>query len=245
MELAQQISSLVHSLRKQHKLKVRQPLSRILVPILDKKVKEQIQATESIILNEVNVKEIDYVDNTSGIIIKKAKPNFRKLGQQYGPMMKDLSKSIAALDQKAISAFENSGELVIKLAGQSITLKNDDLMIQSEDIPGWTVATEGGITVALDINLTDELLREGVARDLVNRIQNLRKDLGLDVQDKIKVLVENGDPMVTTSIQDNKDYICTETQALELEVVEKLDNFKELEIDSFVIKLSIETIKPN
>jgi len=193
----------------------------------------------------VNIKAIEYVDNTSGIIIKKAKPNFRKLGQQYGPMMKDLSKLIAGLDQETISSFENRGELSMDLNGQSITLKDDDLMIQSEDIPGWTVATEGGITVALDINITDELQREGIARDLVNRIQNLRKDLGLEVQDKIKVTVDDDNEVINKSIQSNKEYICTETQALELDVTSGLQDYRELEIDSFVVKLSIEALKPN
>lgn len=245
MTLAQNISSLVHSLRKQHKLKVRQPLSRVLIPILDDKIKKHVQAVEDIILNEVNIKTIEYVDNTSGIIVKKAKPNFRKLGQQYGPMMKDLSKLIAELDQETISSFETQGSLSLDLNGQSITLKDDDLLIQSEDIPGWTVATEGGITVALDINITEELQKEGLARDLVNRIQNLRKDLGLDVQDKIKVLIDDGNELVNESVKSNKEYICAETQALELDVKNGLEDYKELEIDSFVVKLTIEAIKPN
>lgn len=245
MTLSQNISSLVHSLRKQHRLKVRQPLSRILIPILDEKVKTQIQGVEDIILNEVNVKDIEYVDNTSGIIVKKAKPNFRKLGQLYGPMMKDLSKIIAGLDQEAINSFEQKGEIALDINGKSITLKEDDLLVQSEDIPGWTVATEGGMTVALDINITDELQREGIARDLVNRIQNLRKDLGLEVQDKIKVFIDDGNEMVTQSIESNKDYICTETQALELDVRSVIAEYKELEIDSYIVKLSIEAIKPN
>lgn len=245
MNLAQLISSLVHSLRKQHKLKVRQPLSRVLVPVLDEKVKTQIKSVQDIILNEVNIKAIEYVDNTSGIIIKKAKPNFRKLGQQYGPMMKDLNKLISQMDQDAISDFELNGQMELNVNGQVITLGEDDLMIQSEDIPGWTVASEGGITVALDINITDDLQREGIARDLVNRIQNLRKDLGLEVQDKIKVMIDDGNEMVTQSVSSNKDYICTETQAVELDVKSGLADYKELEIDSFIVKLSIEAIKPN
>ncbi|MCK5105023.1 MAG: class I tRNA ligase family protein, partial [Cyclobacteriaceae bacterium] len=244
MTLAQNISSLVHSLRKQHKLKVRQPLSRVLIPVLDKKTKDQIQAVENIILNEVNIKSIEYVDNTSGIIIKKAKPNFRKLGQKYGPKMKELSKIIAGLDQEAISRFEIVGSYPLNLNGESITLSDDDLLIQSEDIPGWTVATEGGITVALDINITDELQKEGIARDLVNRIQNLRKDLGMDVQDKIKILVDDENQIVTDSIQDNREYICEETQAFELDVIQGIQNYKEMEIDDLIIKLNIEVLKP-
>jgi isoleucyl-tRNA synthetase len=244
MSLAQNISSLVHSLRKQHRLKVRQPLSRILIPVLDENTKSYIQSVEDIILNEVNIKAIEYVDNTSGIFIKKAKPNFRKLGQQYGPLMKDLSKLISAMDQEAITAYESNGGVEMELKDQKITLKDDDLLIQSEDIPGWTVATEGGITVALDIHISEELHREGIARDLVNRIQNFRKDLGLDVQDKIKVVVEDENQIITESIQTNKDYICTETQALELDMTKGLKNYKEMEIDEFSVKLNIEAIKP-
>jgi isoleucyl-tRNA synthetase len=245
MALSQSISSLVHSLRKQHKIKVRQPLSKILIPVLDKKVKTQIQSVEDIILNEVNIKEIEYVDNTSGIIVKKAKPNFRKLGQLYGSKMKQLSALITALEQKDIVAYEMNGELSMDLGGEDIVLKGDDLAIQSEDIPGWSVATEGGITVALDINITDELKKEGIARDLVNRIQNLRKDMGLDVQDKIRISVSDDDLLVTQSIENNKDYICAETQALELVFDDSPAGFKEIEINEFLVRLNIEVAKLN
>lgn len=242
MTLAQNISSLVHSLRKKHKLKVRQPLSRILIPVLDAKTKAHIQAVEDIILNEVNIKAIEYVDNTSGIFIKKAKPNFRKLGQKYGQMMKELSTLISTFDQETISSFETKGEIILNLNGQSVVLGDDDLLIQSEDIPGWTVATEGGITVALDIEISEALQKEGIARDIVNRIQNLRKDLGFEVQDKIKVLVDDRNQLVTESIKSNMAYICTETQAVKFEVVDEVQNYKEMEIDQFVIRLSIEAI---
>jgi isoleucyl-tRNA synthetase len=245
MALSQTISSLVHSLRKQHKIKVRQPLAKILLPILDDKVKRQIQSVEDIIMNEVNIKEIEYVDNTSGIIVKKAKPNFRKLGQQYGPKMKQLSGLIMGMDQDAIIGYESQGEISLELEGEKILLKGDDLLIQSEDIPGWLVATEGGITVALDINITDDLRKEGIARDLVNRIQNLRKDMGLDVQDKIRIVVGKNDTTVIDSIQSNKDYICAETQALELEFANTEADYKEMEINEFLVKLNIEVVKPN
>jgi isoleucyl-tRNA synthetase len=245
MMLAQNISSLVHSLRKQHKIKVRQPLSKILIPILDSKVKAQIQSVEDIILNEVNIKEIEYVDNTSGIIVKKVKPNFRKLGQVYGAKMKQLTATITQMEQKDIAAFEMNGKVELTMDGENILLQNDDLSILSEDIPGWSVATEGGITVALDINITDELKKEGIARDLVNRIQNLRKDMGLDVQDKIKISVADNELTVVESIESNKDYICAETQALEFHIGSSTDNFTELEINEFVVKLKIEVIKPN
>ncbi|MCK5209376.1 MAG: isoleucine--tRNA ligase, partial [Cyclobacteriaceae bacterium] len=151
---------------------------------------------------------------------------------------------IAGLDQEAISRFEIVGSYPLNLNGESITLSDDDLLIQSEDIPGWTVATEGGITVALDINITDELQKEGIARDLVNRIQNLRKDLGMDVQDKIKILVDDENQIVTDSIQDNHEYICEETQAFELDVIQGIQNYKEMEIDDLIIKLNIQVLKP-
>ena len=242
MSLSQRISSLVHSLRKQHKIKVRQPLSKILIPVLDEKVRNQIHAVEDIILNEVNIKAIEYVDNTSGVIVKKAKPNFRKLGQQFGSKMKQLSGKIMALEQEDINAFESNGSISIDLDGEVVTLKNDDLLIQSEDIPGWIVATEGGLTVALDINITEELKKEGIARDIVNRVQNLRKDMGLEVQDKIKISIAERDGEVVDSINKNKEYICSETQALVLETGKSGDDFKELEINEFLVKLNIEVL---
>jgi len=245
MALAQHISSLVHSLRKQHKIKVRQPLAKILIPILDEKVKSQIHAVEDIIMNEVNIKEVEYVDNTSGIIVKKAKPNFRKLGQQYGPKMKQLSGLIMRMDQDAINDYELNGEFSLELDGEEIKLGEEDIMIQSEDIPGWLVATEGGITVALDINITDELRKEGIARDLVNRIQNLRKDMGLEVQDKIKIQVADNDATLIDSIRSNKDYICAETQTLELEFGNGATDYREIEINEFLVKLNIIVVKPN
>lgn len=244
MTLAQNISSLVHSLRKLHKLKVRQPLSKILIPVLDARVKTRIQSVEDIILNEVNIKEIEYVDNTSGIIVKKVKPNFRKLGQLYGPKMKQLSAAIAKMEQKDINYFDAKGEVALDMDGEKIVLKDDDLTIHSEDIPGWTVATEGGITVALDINITDELKKEGLARDLVNRIQNLRKDMGLDVQDKIRINVADTNPTVVESIKSNNDYICAETQALELHIGSSAEDYIDLDIDEFLVKLKIEVVKP-
>jgi isoleucyl-tRNA synthetase len=245
MALAQHISSLVHSLRKQHKIKVRQPLAKILIPILDEKVKSQIHAVEDIIMNEVNIKEVEYVDNTSGIIVKKAKPNFRKLGQQYGPKMKQLSGLIMRMDQDAINDYELNGEFSLELDGAEIKLGEEDILIQSEDIPGWLVATEGGITVALDINITDELRKEGIARDLVNRIQNLRKDMGLEVQDKIKIQVADNDATLIDSIRSNKDYICAETQTLELEFGNGATDYREIEINEFLVKLNIIVVKPN
>jgi len=242
MALAQDISSLVHSLRKLHKLKVRQPLAKAMIPVMNEKMKEQIQAVESIILNEVNLKSIEYVHDTTGVVTKKVKPNFRKLGQQYGPMMKEISQAVARLSQEEIISFETSGKIDLKLAEQTISLADDDLQIQSEDIPGWTVASENGITVALDINITDELKKEGLARDFVNRIQNLRKDKGLEVQDKIAIEFETNNSFVIESLTENAQYICTETQAKELVKTDLNGGAEELEIDDLKIGVQIKVV---
>lgn len=242
MNLAQNISSLVHSLRKQHKIKVRQPLSRILVPVLDRKVKSHIQAVEDIILSEVNLKEIEYVDNTAGVVVKKAKPNFAKLGKQYGPKMKEISKAVAQLDQSAISKFEQEGQYDLPINGETIKLERDDLLIQSEDIPGWSVASEGGITVALDITIDEELKKEGLARDFVNRIQNLRKDKGLDVQDKISIKIDTDNSFVRDSLSHNEKYICTETQAKQMSFEKPAGDISVLEIDDYKFKVEIKVV---
>jgi isoleucyl-tRNA synthetase len=242
MELAQRISSLVHSLRKQHKIKVRQPLKKILLPVLSDKTREQIEAVGDVIRSEVNIKEIAFVDNTSGVIVKKAKPNFRKLGQEYGPRMKSIATAVAALSQEEIARFEAGGTLALKTDDGPIDLQEDDLLIQSEDIPGWTVASEGGITVALDISISADLRMEGLARELVNRIQNMRKDMGMDVQDKITVQIETGDEEMLAAIEGNKGYICTETQALSLDRGVELDA-PEIQVDTHILKIKIEVAK--
>ncbi len=239
MKLAQTISSLVHSLRKQHKIKVRQPLSRILIPMPDEKIKKHIQSVEQLIKTEVNLKDIEYVDTTSGIIVKTAKPNFRKLGQIYGPKMKEIANAINQLDQEQINIFESDKQIELIIEGEAIILKDDDLLIQSQDIPGWTVANEGGITVALDINITDSLLKEGLARDLVNRVQNLRKDMGLDVQDKINIVIHSNDEVINQAIVDNNDYICTEVQALDLQLTDQLDQAVELDLDKYKLNIRV------
>jgi isoleucyl-tRNA synthetase len=241
MALAQNISSLVHSLRKQHKIKVRQPLTKIMIPVLDAHLKRQIEAVEDLIISEVNVKEIEFVDTASGVIVKKAKPNFRNLGKQYGPKMKDITKVVAQLSQEDINQFETSGSLSIDAGGEKIELKDDDLLIASEDIPGWSVATENHITVALDITITEELEQEGLARDFVNRIQNLRKDKGLEVQDKISISVNKFDEKGEKALISNKSYICTETQARDLTIKEKVVG-DILEIDHLTMTVAIEVV---
>jgi isoleucyl-tRNA synthetase len=241
MKMAQVISSLVHSLRKKHKIKVRQPLSRILIPVLNQQKKEQITDIQSIITSEVNVKRVDYIDDTSGVLVKKIKPNFKKLGKEYGKLMKEITQAINQFGQDDIATIEQQNHFLLQLpSGNEIALTLEDVEITSEDIPGWSVATENGITVALDITIDEELRKEGIARDVVNRVQNLRKEMGLDVQDKIRIFVERKDELVNSALESNKEYICNETQALELGFKDNMEGGKKFEIDEHEIVLKIE-----
>ncbi len=239
MHFAQNISSLVHSLRKKEKIKVRQPLQKTLIPILKPKVKERIEAVEELIKTEINVKEVEYVDDASGILVKNIKPNFRKLGQQYGPKMKAISGIINGFTKDDIVAIERDGEYKIDADGEEIILTLEDVEITSQDIPGWMVASEGGLTVALDITITDELRKEGLSRDMVNRIQNQRKDKGLEVQDKIKVTYNTSDNMMQAALEDFADYIKTETQALSLQAGSPSQGDR-FDIDGIEIDVQIE-----
>lgn len=240
MSLAQRISSLVHSIRKAQTIKVRQPLSRILIPILQPRLKAQIQEVEDLIKNEVNIKTVEYIEDTSGVVVKTIKPNFKKLGKEYGAKLKEIGNAIAELQAADITAIER-GTYDLKLAdGTVIPLTAEDVEIRSQDIPGWSVASEAGITVALDITLSDELRQEGIARDVVNRVQNLRKDMGLEVQDKIRITVQISDELINSALRSNQEYICTETQALSLNLVEKVTGGTEVEMDEQTLIMKIE-----
>ena len=239
MALAQTISSLTHSIRKKEKIKVRQPLSKIMIPVLDEVTRHHVEAVADLIMSEVNVKTVEFLDDASGVLVKKVKPNFRSLGQKFGPKMKLISAAINQWGQEDIAAIEKAGQYGLAIDGETIQLTIDDVEISSEDIPGWSVASEGKTTVALDITISEDLRQEGIARDLVNRIQNLRKDQGLDVQDKIDVKVVKNEAMVNTAIASNNAYICEETQALSLELVEQVDDAHSVEIDEWQIFLSI------
>ena len=240
MRLAQQISSLVHSLRKKDKIKTRQPLSRILIPVLDDGFKANVESVKQLILSEVNTKSIEYIDDASGILVKKIKPNFRKLGQAYGPKMKEIAAKINAFGQDEIAQIEREKGFVLALSEGEAKLTLEDVEISSEDIPGWSVASEGGLTVALDINITEDLRKEGIARDLVNRLQNMRKDMGLEVQDKIKINVGKNTDLINAALESNKEYICQETQALSLQIADSLENGQWLEIDEHKLLVQIE-----
>jgi isoleucyl-tRNA synthetase len=190
MELAQNMSSMVLGLRRKVNIKVRQPLHKIMVPVPDPGMVARFEAVKHLILGEVNVKELEYLKDTSGILVKKIKPNFKLLGPRYGKLMKDISVALAAYSQEEIQCFEASGTGEITAGGERIVLHEDDVEITSEDIPGWLVANEGKLTVALDVNITQELKDEGIAREFVNRIQNIRKDSGFEVTDKIAVEIQ-------------------------------------------------------
>ena len=224
MALAQKSTSMVLALRRKVNIKVRQPLAKIMIPVIDPKVKEQLQKVENIILSEVNVKQIEYITDTEGLITKKIKPNFKSLGKKYGKQMKEISASFANFTQKEISAIERSDEYKLALPLGEVVLQKGDYEISSEDMPGWLVATEGTLTVALDIQLTDELKREGVARELVNRIQNLRKDSGFEVTDRISIAMENrGEVVDAIGGEANKalcEYVCAQTLANSIKLVE-------------------------
>jgi isoleucyl-tRNA synthetase len=242
MELAQRISSLAHSLRKKSVLKVRQPLQRILVPLLNDTTKEQVGLVEDLICAEINVKHVEFLDDSSesGVLVKSVKPNFKRLGQQYGPRLKAVGARIQAMTAAEISKLEKEGSLAVEVDGQPITLAPDDVEIRTDDLPGWLVATDGPLTVALDVTLTDELRQEGLARELVNRLQNLRKDSGLEVQDKIRVTLADQQPELTAAVAAFGDYIRTETQALALNFAADVNGGSVLEFDDYSVPVRLE-----
>ena len=224
MALAQKACSLVHSLRKLHHLNVRQPLSKVVVPVISEKVRSQLGRFSDLVLGEVNVKELEFIADTTGILTLKIKPNFKTLGKVYGKRMKEIAAAFAGLDQATISAIQRSDlagtDYTLALPEGDVVLHPDDYEISSEDMQGWAVATEGSLTVALDLVVTDELRCEGVARELVNRIQNLRKDSGFDITDRVDVVLCPGcaDADLETAVASFKEYICAQTLARSLSI---------------------------
>lgn len=235
MDLAQKICSMVHALRKKSGLKVRQPLQRILVPALNPKIKEEIESVAHIILSEVNIKEIEFITDDSGILKKKVKPNFKTLGPKFGKDMKAVAGIINAISTEELKSLESTGE--VSLSGFNISL--GDVEIVTEDIPGWLLAVEGGLTVALDINVSEELKQEGIARDFVNRIQNLRKDSGFEVTDKIRIYLQNTDEAIASAVLKHSDYISAEVQALSLDVLDEVADAQNIDFDEQEISVKI------
>jgi isoleucyl-tRNA synthetase len=223
MDVAQRLSSIVLGLRKKEKIKVRQPLQKIMVPVASEEQRQQLLAVKELVLSEVNVKELEFLAEDSGVFVKRIKPNFKAIGPRYGKHMKAIASQIAAMDQTAIREFERDGALTFELENEPITLDLSDVEIVSDDIPGFLVASNGNITAALDVTLNEELLEEGIARELVNRIQNFRKESGLAVTDKINLKVKQH-TAIDSAVKNNKHYICAETLAEELELVENIED---------------------
>jgi isoleucyl-tRNA synthetase len=210
-----------------------------MIPVLDAKIKEQILEVADLIKSEVNVKEIEIIDDASGILVKNIKPNFKTLGPKFGKEMKQVVAAINKLESTDIEALETKGEITIDINGKIATLRPDDVEITSEDIEGWLVASNAGLTVALDVTISEDLKKEGVARELVNRIQNLRKDSGFEVTDKINVKIKK-DGVVEQAVEDNLAYIKNETLTANLELVETMDNNGvEISFDDVNTQLSI------
>ncbi|MFH2142426.1 MAG: class I tRNA ligase family protein, partial [Bacteroidota bacterium] len=235
MEIAQQISSMVLGLRRKVAIKVRQPLSKMMIPVLSSNFKRQLDLVKELILSEVNVKEISYLTETSGILVKNIKPNFKMLGPKYGKQMKLISEKLATFSQINISDFEKSGSTTLKIEGQSIHLLLEDVEINSQDIPGWLVANEGKYTVALDINISEELKQEGIAREFVNRIQNIRKESGFEVTDKIIVEILKHDA-INNAIVNFQKHIASQTLAEKIILIDKMEQNNSIfvEIDNNV-----------
>ncbi|HSY76527.1 MAG TPA: isoleucine--tRNA ligase, partial [Bacteroidia bacterium] len=230
MDLAQRICSLTLALRKKLNLRVRQPLNKIVVPIFDDAVKQQIEAVKKLILAEVNIKDLEYITDTSGILVKKIKANFKELGKKLGPLMKEGAALINTFTQDQIREIEAKGTYKISLSGKEVELALTDVEIASEDIPGWHLASDGKITVALDITITPELMEEGIARELINRIQNLRKDRNFEVTDKITLKIKKN-VAVDSAVKNNFTYICAETLAASLELVEIIDEGEAVDVE--------------
>ncbi|WP_396591373.1 isoleucine--tRNA ligase [Allomuricauda sp. R78024] len=239
MQLAQKVSSLVLSIRQKEKIKVRQPLQKIMIPILDDQQKEDIEAVSDLIKSEVNVKEIELLDDASGILVKQIKPNFKVLGPRFGRDMKAIAFAVNLLGQEDIQKIEQEGELMLALENKSIILQLSDVDISSQDIEGWLVASSGSLTVALDVTIDENLRKEGIARELVNRIQNLRKESGFEVTDRIDIKILK-DGFVENAVSSNEDYIKTETLTAELNFEEKLDEGIAIAFDEVNTKLFIQ-----
>ena len=240
MELAQQISSMVLALRKKEALIVRQPLQKIAIPAADEVMKSRIEAVKQLILGEVNVKELVFVEG-DGILVKKIKCNFRTLGKKFGKLMKSVNAAVTEMSQEQISALEKNGSITLQVEGTDALIELADVEIFSEDVPGWTVANEGALTVALDVEVTDELRREGVAREIVKKIQALRKDSGFDITDRIEVTVSASEAS-DAAVEQFREYICNQVLADSLVVSAELTEGEEVELDGCTVKVAVKRV---
>ena len=240
MQIAQDVSSIVLALRRKVNIKVRQPLNQIMIPVVDSKQQSDIESVSGLILNEVNVKSLKYVDSGAGILVKKIKPDFKKLGPKYGKIMKQLAAVVQTMPQDSINRFEKEGACSFDIEGQNATIELADVEIISEDIPGWLVTNEGRLTVALDVTITEDLKKEGIAREMVNRIQNMRKASGLDITDRIDVKISDVQELKDT-VEEYREYISTQVLADNIELVKDL-NGQEFDLDNFILKITIEKV---
>lgn len=240
MDIAQLASSMVLALRRKVNIKVRQPLTKIMIPVLDAQLQSQIEAVEQLILGEVNVKELEYLHETTGILVKKIKPNFKTLGPRYGKQMKEISATVGAFTQENIAQIEREQKYTLNLASGVVEMTIEDVEITSEDIPGWLVASEGKLTIALDITITDELRQEGIARELINRIQNIRKDSNFDVTDKVVITLQKH-AEIDAAIANFKDYIAGQTLATDIILAETVNNGVEIDLDNeLILKIDVQ-----
>ena len=238
MQIAQDMSSMILALRRKVSIKVRQPLQAIMVPVVDVHQQESIEAMKSLVLNEVNVKELTFVDGSAGILVKKVKPDFKKLGPRYGKIMKQIAAAIQKITQEEIVEFERKGVLMLNIDGQAAEILVSDVEIISEDIPGWLVANEGKLTVALDITISETLRKEGLARELVNRIQNIRKANGFEIVDKVNIKILSSDN-INDAIDEYNEYIANQVLAANLIIVNELEDAIELDFEDFKLQISI------
>ena len=238
MQMAQDVTSMVLALRRKVNIKVRQPLQCIMIPVVDEEQRAHIEAVKALIMSEVNVKDIKFVDGAAGVLVKKVKCDFKKMGPKFGKQMKAVAAAVAEMSQEAIAELEKNGSYTLQLDGADVVVEATDVEIFSEDIPGWLVANEGKLTVALDVTVTEELRREGIARELVNRIQNIRKSSGLEITDKIKITLSKN-PQTDDAVNEYKDYICNQVLGTSLTLTDEVENGTELNFDDFSLYVSV------
>lgn len=241
MQKAQNIASLVLSLRQKEKIKVRQPLQKIMIPVLDSEDREEILAVSELIKSEVNVKEIELIDEGSGVLVKQIKPDFKVLGPRFGKEMKQVAAAVSQFGQEEIAVIEKEGEISVRINEKNVILASSEVIISSQDIEGWLVANANGITVALDVTITPELKNEGIARELVNRIQNLRKDSGFEVTDRIEISIQENEAL-QHAVTENLEYIKQETLTEMLQFLPKLENGTEIEFDEIETCINIKKV---
>ena len=238
MQMAQDVTSMVLALRRKVNIKVRQPLQCIMIPVVDEEQRAHIEAVKALIMSEVNVKDIKFVDGAAGVLVKKVKCDFKKMGPKFGKQMKAVAAAVAEMSQEAIAELEKNGSYTLQLDGTDVLVEATDVEIFSADIPGWLVANEGKLTVALDVTVTEELRREGIARELVNRIQNIRKSSGLEITDKIKITLSKNQ-QTDDAVNEYKDYICNQVLGTSLTLTDEVENGTELNFDDFSLYVSV------